>query len=317
MKIVLKSGTHAGQSMEEVIALAKGLIEPGDLTYGGVIPPQQASKIIDMVFDDPFLSQITTENMDRLQKSVDVLGAEGRQLVRINEGAEPVDDDLASAYESGDQFNALPVQLFPSIKLSWLRANQHNPKLLQMLEQVFVKVMRRDFVDLGFNGIADTGAGATRAEKFLNLNKGWVQLAKDAANSPKIDIDAATDTWTATLAAIRVAANDDYRSESVFVMSTADADNYALELGAHVTGTLLTAESPLRRFQGTKIVAHDKMPAGHVLFTPLYNLAFGLHNRIERTRQFHARKRVMEYTFDQATDYQIAVKQACVLGKPA
>ena len=100
-------------------------------------------------------------------------------------------------------------------------------------------------------------------------------------------------------------------------MNTADADNYAYEINGHVTGRPLQADDPLRRFDGIQIEAHDKMPRGHVLFTPLYNLAFGVHQRIERTREFVARKRALEFTFDQAFDYQIAVKQACVLGKPA
>ena len=108
-----------------------------------------------------------------------------------------------------------------------------------------------------------------------------------------------------------------YRGDSVFVMNTADADDYARELNAHVTGTPLTADSPLRRFEGRPIEAHEKMPRGHVLFTPLDNMVFGMHEQIERTRWFNARKRVLEYTFDQATDYQLANKAACALAEPA
>ena len=225
---IAKSGSYQGQEMDEMIALAKSLIEPVDLSYGGVVPPQQASKIIDTVFEDPFLSKITAQPMVKLQMNVDVLGAEGEQLVRVAEGVDPSDDDLASAFEAGDQFNALPAQLFATIGLSWLRANQSNPNFLKKLEGIFVKVMRRDFVNLGFNGIKDDASGATRKAKFFNLNKGWVQLAKEAANTTKLDIDAASDTWLETLKAIKGAANDDYRSESVFVMNTADADNLCL-----------------------------------------------------------------------------------------
>ncbi len=314
---ITKSGPLEGAQMHELFALAKGLIEPGELSYGGTVPPQQASKIIDMVFEDPFLSKITTQRMMKLQMNVEVLGAEGRQMVRVAEGVDPSDSDLASAFEAGDQFNALPAQLFYSLGLTWLRAHQTDPKLLKKLEGIFIKVMQRDFVDLGFNGLKDDASGDTREERFFNLNKGWIQLAKEAEKTPKLDIDPITDTWLETLKGIKAAANGDYRSESQFVMNTADADAYAYEINGHVTGRPLAADDPLRRFDGIQIHGHDKMPRGHVLFTPMYNLAFGLHDRIERTREFVARKRALEFTFDQAFDYQIAVKQACVLGKPA
>ena len=187
MIIVIKSeGPDKGKKMDDLVALAKRYIEPGDLSNGGELRAQEASRLIDAVFDDPFLQKISTDKMRRLEKDVDLLGAERRQLVRIPEGQEPSEDDLASAYEDGDKLRALAVQLFPSIKLGWLRQHKDNPKLLQKVEQIFVKVMRRDFVDLGFNGVKDDASGATRAEKFVSLNKGWIQLAKDADKTPKL-----------------------------------------------------------------------------------------------------------------------------------
>lgn len=104
-----------------------------------------------------------------------------------------------------------------------------------------------------------------------------------------------------------------WRENSAFVMNLADADDYAAELGAHVTGTPLTA---LRRYNGLPIEANPRMPRGKVLFTPLMNLAHGVHTSVEQDKEYHKRKRVLEYTFDMAVDYEIAVKQACVLGKP-
>jgi hypothetical protein len=305
-----------GQKIDDVVALAKGLIGPTDLAHGGALTPQRADKLISMIFGDNFLTKIQTVKMVRLERSVDAIDVASRQLVRVPQGLEPQDDQTTDASEHGAVLRALAVQLFPTLKLDFLRANKDNPKLLSALEKAFVTRLQGDLVDLGFNGINDDGGGANQAEKFLRLNKGWLQIALEAAGSPKVDIDPATDGWKATLAAIMDAGDERWRENSAFVMNLADADDYARELGAHVTGTPLTADSPLRRFEGRPIEAHPRMPRGKVMFTPLMNLAHGVHSDIHQDKEYHKRKRVLEYTFDMSVDYEIAVKEACVLGKP-
>ena len=90
---------------------------------------------------------------------------------------------------------------------------------------------------------------------------------------------------------------------------------YARELNAPITGTAMNADSPLRRFEGKAIEAHPDMPRGSVAFTPLKNLVYGISTDMRRDRSYHSRKRVLEYTFDIANDYEVAVKQAAVLGE--
>lgn len=310
--IVLK-----GQKIDDVVALAKSLIGPNDLANGGTLTPQRADKLITMIKADTFLAKINTVKMARLERNVDAIDVASRQLVRVAQGEEPGADQTASAGEHGAILRALTVQLFPTLTLDFLRENKDNPKLLQAVEKAFVTRLQNDLVDLGFNGTHDDSGGATQAEKFLRLNKGWVQIALDHDDAVKIDIDPATDTWKATLASIMNAGDERWRENSAFIMNLADADAYAEELGAHVTGTALTAESPLRRYNGLPIEANPRMPRGKVMFTPLMNLAHGIHSTIQQDKEYHKRKRVLEYTFDMAVDYEIAVKQACVLGKPA
>ncbi|MCT4608653.1 MAG: P2 family phage major capsid protein [Pelagimonas sp.] len=310
--IVLKSG----QRMDDVVALSKGLIGPNDLANGGEMSPQQAAKLISLVAADTFLSKIDTVMMVRLERDVDAIDIGRRQLVRVPQGTEPSADQTANASEHGGVLRALPVQLFPTLKLDFLRANADNPKLVQALEKGFAIRLANDLVDLGFNGQNDTAEGATRDEKFLNLNKGWIKLAQESAHTKKLDIDPATDTWQATLGAIMDQSDDRWRETSTFVMNTADADAYARELGGHVTGTPLTADSPLRRYQGRPIEAHAMCPRGHVMFTPIKNLAHGIHKEVHRDKEYHKRRRCLEYTFDMAVDYEIGVKEALVLGQP-
>lgn len=310
--ITLQNGTQ----IDDVVALAKALIGPNDLANGGQLSPQRAAKLIMMIFKDTFLTKINTVRMDRLERNVDAIDVASRQLVRVPQGTEPEAGQTANASEHGAVLRALAVQLFPSLTLDFLRANKDNSNLLKELETAFVTRLQNDLVDLGFNGINDTGAGATQEEKFLNLNKGWVQIAREDDDAPKLAIDPATDTWQATLGEVMDKGDTRWRETSAFVMNLADADAYARELGGHVTGTPLTAESPLRRYQGRPIEAHPRMPQGHVMFTPLKNLVHGVHTDIHQDREYHKRRRVLEYTFDMAVDYEIAVKEACVLAQP-
>ena len=306
----------SGEVIDDLVALAKSLIGPNDLANGGQLSPQRAAKLITMIFADAFLGKITTVRMDRLERNIDAIDVASRQLVRVPQGAEPSADQTPNAGEHGSVLRALAVQLFPTLTLDFLRANKDNPQLLKEVETAFGTLLTNDLVDLGFNGIGDGGAGANQEEKFLNLNKGWLQIAREADDAPKIEIDPEVDNWQASLGAIMDQGDERWRQTSAFVMNLADADAYARELGGHVTGTPLTADSPLRRYQGRPIEAHPRMPRGRVMFTPLKNLVFGVHTDIHQEREYHKRKRVLEYTFDKAVDYEIAVKQALVLAEP-
>lgn len=313
--ITIKSGIAEGQTMHDFVALAKGLIGPNDLTNGGQLRAQEADKLISMLFADPFLKKITTIRMARLTRDVDVMDILHRQLRRVPEGQEPSAEELTAAGEFGCKLTALDAQLFASLKLSFLRENASNPMLQQEVEAGFNTRLTNDIVDLGFNGIADDAAGANPDEKFLRLNKGWVQVAREAENTPKVGIDPATNGWKASLQAIVDAADTRVRETSTLIMNSADADEYSDEINVHVTGAETTSGAPARRFKGKQIEAHPLMPSGKVLFTPMANLVHGLHTTIQRDRAYHARRRAIEYTFDMAFDFEIAVKQFAVLGE--
>ena len=123
MIITLKSG----QKMLDVVALAKGLIEPEDLRNGGGLKPQMAAKLITMLFADDFLKKITTIRMSRLTREVDVMDIMRRQLVRVPQGQEPADGDLTGASEFGCKLTALDAQLFAFADLGFPARKQGQP----------------------------------------------------------------------------------------------------------------------------------------------------------------------------------------------
>jgi hypothetical protein len=311
VKIKLKSG----EEMDDIVALAKGLIAPTDLAVGGVINPKAATRLIQMVFKTDFLVKVTTEMMTTLSQEVSALDMARRQMVRVPQGTDPDEGQFASAGNYGCVLTALPVQLFPSVTLDTLRNHRDNPELLSMLEESYTLAIARDLVDLGFNGVSDDNTGANREAKFIRLNKGWLKIAKDAATTKKVNIDPATDGWKLTLTKVVSAADERALRDSVLIMNAADADDYFRQIAGPVTGSALIADSPIRRFEGRPIEAVGDMPRGQVMFTPLKNLVHGIHTEVKRDKSYHARKRALEFTFDMAVDYEIAVKEYCVVAE--
>ncbi|WP_170210756.1 phage major capsid protein [Tepidiphilus succinatimandens] len=296
--------------MHELVKLAKGVIQPGDLTPGGTLRPEASERLISLVFDDPFLTKITTRRMGKLSADVMAFDVASRQLVRVPEGTEPSAAQIANGSGVGCTLRALPVQLFPTLSLSFLRDNANNPQLVSDVEASFARKFALEYLDLGFNGTNDDNSAG-----FLTLNKGWVQIASEAtSDTVKVNIDPGANGWRASLKQLLDALPAQYRAQAAFIMNTGDADTYAMELGTHVTGSALVAESPLRRFLGVPIIDNPYMPAGKVLLTPPTNLVFGLHTEMVQTRRFNERARAVEWTFDTACDYEIVVKQACVYG---
>ena len=294
----------------QYIALAKGLIQPGDLRVGGVLQPQAASALINMVFADAFLSRVSTEYMVRLKKDVLPLDIAPRQLKRVAQGSEPQPGDKAKVDEHGAVLTALDAQLFADISLDTLRDNQDNPQVLALINTMIANRISADMVDLGFNGVEDTYAGGD----FINLNKGWVQIATDSAATHKETFDIVTEAdWIDALAKIRKAQDDDYKPTSVIIMNSSDADEYRLAIGKHVTGAAVLADREEFGFLAQPVVPSQYMPSGTVMYTPIKNLVVGMHTRIERSAEYHARRRALEITVDTAFDFEIQVKRALVI----
>lgn len=295
--------------MHDLIKIAKGIIQPGDLNPGGTLRPEASERLISLIFGDPFMRQVTTRRMRRMSADVQVWGVETRKLVRVPEGQTPSTAQIVGGSQAGCTLTALPVQLFPTLSLSFLRDNADNPQLVSDVEASFAQQFANEYLDLAFNGTLDDNSGG-----FTTLNKGWVQIASEHAATPKVNIDPATNGWRASLKSMLDALPAQYRPTAAFIMNTGDADDYAYELGATVTGMPQVAESPLRRFMGIPIITTAYMPAGNALLTPSKNLIFGMHSEMVQTRRFNERARAIEWTFDTACDYEIAIKDACVYG---
>jgi hypothetical protein len=119
---------------------------------------------------------------------------------------------------------------------------------------------------------------------------------------------------TTRLQKVVAAINADVKGpQTAILMSYADWEAYVLEVAttAYEASILLTANA--KTFMGYPIELSKYMPAGKYFATPLNNLCFGISTQIYRAREFNARKRCLEYTFDLGCDYEIIVKKWATL----
>ncbi len=294
-----------------LVQLAKNYIQPQDLRISGELRPQAATRIISMITEDKFLKQITVEQMRRTKKDVSVFDILPRQLKRLAAGTEPTEGQTPSVDEYGCVLHALPVQLFPSITLDTLRDNAENPNLLNMIRGSFNTVFQNDLSDLGMNGVGDDGSD------FVNLNTGWIKIATDSTHTQKVTIAPETNGWIDTFATMRKNSDNRFRAISTFIVSPDNADAYNIELGKMITGSPLIADTDGHNFLRQKVISCRYMPDTVVMYTPIKNLVMGISTLIRRDSAYHARKRVLEFTYDMAVDFEIAIKKACVLGTTA
>ena len=300
----------------DLIRFAKGEIDAGALASGGTLKPQQANRILSLVEKEPFLRDITRRRMQRLKADGYVIDIAQRSLRSVPEGQEPAEDDKTGITSFPYQLFAQPAELFADVTRSYIQDNLDNPQFLTELEAAFAKRIGDELVDLGFNG--DTATPDTHEHyKFLKLNDGWLKIASASTLTNKLTIDPETDGWVDTLANIVAKQDTRFVAGSSFVMNAVDAVRYDVEVGKHVTGRAAITDSKANGLVGFDIKRSAHVPQNTVMFTPPKNLIYGVNKDVTRHKAWHARKRVIEYTWELLVDFEIAAKQAVVLATPA
>jgi hypothetical protein len=286
----------------------KGNIAPAAMSVGGALRPEAASRLIDLIVDQSgFLRGVTIERMQKLKKDINVMDILNRILVRVPEGTEPSDNQKSGVQQKGKTLDALNMQMFQTILFSTIEDNKGNPAYEDTLVQMFARKFANEAEDLAMNGTAETGAD------FLTLNKGYIQLAKDATTSIKVDLSGGELT---ELSLIIAAQQERFKGRSVFVMGRKKYDTLIDYMGQHAAGLMYLIQGNVPTYKGYNLVISPYMPDGYVLFTPLDNFIYGICTDIRRFREVRGTKRCIDYTFDIAVDFAYAVDEAVVIGIP-
>ncbi len=288
----------------DVIKFAKGLITPESLTITGSLTPKQSKGFYSaIVNNNEFLKKVTTKQMNSLELFVDAYDVAEGILVRVPEGSEPTNSQKRTYSNIGCTLRALKAQLFADVTRSTIENNADNPNFEKELFNGFSIRFGNELVKLGFEGVDETG------DSFENLNKGWIQVAKDSSDVKK-DTYASTDKMVDRLSGLIENLDKDAKGPSTSIlMSWSDWEKYMLELADTTKTAALFTDAKTKSFMGYPIEVNKYMPNGVYMATPLKNLVFGMLTKIYRERTWNARKRAIEYTFDVGNDYEIIIKK--------
>ena len=290
-----------------------GEFRPEHINVGNTLRPEESDRYIDLlVKSNDFLKLITVEKCSRLIKDVNVWEFIQEVLQRVPEGDNP--PKFTSFKNVGKQLHLAEATLFTFLGLSFFEDNQKNPKLESLIEGRLAVTYARDLVRMGFVGQKDDNSAG-----FRTLNKGWIELAKTATDSKKVNITDYEDAdgvvdWSALLSGVIRELPEIYKGDSAaLIMNRADHEEYAEQIGNRVAAhPVLFSGQPLTPL-GYKIVLVDHMPRKHVLFTPLLNLVFGHGREVQRFRELSGVRRCVNYTVTSYFDYEVAVDEAAVL----
>lgn len=296
--------------------LLKTDVTPETASVGGALRPEAANSFIDAVVDQSgLLKQVTLHRMNRLTSDISVLDIASRVLKRVAEGTEPSAGDKPGVSNLGKTLLALPMQLFQSIPFSTLSDNANVAGFEEQLAAMFARKFANELEDLALNGTDDDYTGSA----FLELNKGWIALAKAAAgsgddNTRAYDVNTLSDDYTGKLKALMDQQDARFDAQSILIMGPTDYRGLVEDFAAEPGGIGFAVSGNVPTFMGKPLVISPYMPAGTVLYTPLSNLVWGICRDIERYREVKGTKRCVDYTFNIACDFAIAIHRACVVG---
>lgn len=290
------------ENKSTLVSLIKGNLSPQDFEVSGNLTPINANIMIDTIKKNNFLSKVQTVKMSKLETEVDAHDIAEGILVRVAEGEDPTNEQLASIKNIGCKLKALPVQLFANVTKSAVENNAFNKNFDQDTFNKFMRRFSNELVYLGFAGTAATGTS------FVTLNNGWLDIIKNNADTNKATY-AENATISERLTALVREIHEDVIGESAIIINPKDYQEYLLEIAKDTATASILLNATAKSFLGYPIEVQNKIPQGTYLATPLKNLVFGMCIDIFRAREWNNRKRVIEYTFDVACDYEVVVKK--------
>lgn len=285
-----------------LLEIAKsGAITPESMYAGGQLRADAARKFINsVVAQNEFLKKITTHQSAKLKSQIDIWGLGEGKLVRVAGGTVPNDSQRARITPTVVSFDNLSVQLHTKILRSTLEDNKDNPNFEKETFETFSRGFGNDLLNLGINGVGDSGTN------FANLNKGWLQIAKDSNEVSKSEFEDATpicDRLTSLIKGAKNIAND-----AVVLISKHDYTALQVELSAKNGGLSILLDGNARNILGVPLEVVPYMPNDIYMLTPLKNLFMSMTHTVVRDRWFDNDEAALKYRFEVFNDYEIVLK---------
>ena len=300
-----------GQMREQLVK--SGTIDLNKIGIEGKVPESAARELLDlMVEDNAILKMVNIQRSDEARIPMDNFDIEDFVLQNIPEGVEP--ENFTLGQNKGKYIECKPVYAFMRVVYSTIRSAKGNAAV-KKFDAKLAKKFGNNLVRVGFQGTNHQDVANTPE----NINKGWIQILKDSADSHKINANSyktggKTD-WIEYLAAVVAAMPDGYKSEECCIfMNPADYEEYVKQIGRKDGNAAYLINSGVNKFLGYPIVQARYLAAGSVLFTNPMNLLGGLHNDIERQIENKPLARVINFCFGLDCGYEVGIEDAAVIG---
>lgn len=311
---------------------------------GGQLTTQQAKEFIDLtVAQSALLQKIQTVQMVSSTYQLNMIDIASRVMRSAAEGVAPtnVQGVTITPRTLTQKESILPYD----ITFSFLEENIEQADAESKINAMFAKAFANDLLDLAINGdealdetITDTtpadGADDTTGlsqndHTFLRQNDGWLKLARNDASVNDVTLSSSITSWKTEFKKILAAMPNKWKTnpaDLVFLVSPDVDTEYRDELAARQTalGDEYQIKNKRAEYQGVIVepvpfmpgTGTSHYPAGPiVLLTKYKNLAIGVGRDLRFGRQVQERKRVVEYTITNKTDFNYVAGEMIVLAQ--
>lgn len=281
-----------------------GSISPTDVVLGGELTPAQGRTFVNAIIkSDALLSKVTTDVTGKLKKVRSGLDIAKGMLTRHVSGTKAPEANLKKLGLVGctlDMTNG--VELNAKINDDTLEDNKHNTSFEKEQFSAFNVAFSNDLLHLGIVGTDDnTAIDAT----FIELAKGWIQIAKESGTVNKAA--SSNDGILMRLKHLVKNAHDDVKGNAVILMSSSDYMDYQFEIAEKYKdlATLLSADK--RSFMQMPIETRPDIANGEYVLTPLKNMIFGISSKVKRNRWYDNDESALKYKFVVYPDYEFDI----------
>jgi hypothetical protein len=280
---IIKSASGAIFRPELIKMLTKGVIEPGFVSPGGELTPDQSQAILSLVVDRAgFLNKVQRVNMNSTKQDVTVWDISGRKFSRQKSGYFPSSaDHAATVMNKSIRLEAEKVNLDIILPIEATRAHKGNWAAMEAdLLSNFGTHAGNETLDLAFNGVG--GGNPTEEATWEELLEGWLSKASDLVPGDRqisyADITATVpkDTWDAAFA--EVAALRRYFSGAELVISGEDWELHEQDLITRTDATPFLINGAPMTYRKRPVNDIDYLAPKRGLYSNLKNLVLGFVN---------------------------------------
>ncbi|MBE6845041.1 MAG: hypothetical protein E7508_04910 [Ruminococcus sp.] len=298
--------------------ISKAAIDTSALGNGGKMSAQQADKFLTYMQDySSILSKVNFIKITKTTRDLDSLEVSRRALRRQAENAD--NPATGTANQLRRTLNAVGVVMPYDVSFQYLKENIEGKNANDTLAKLFAQQFANDTVELAFIG------DESSSDDFININNGWIKIARDDSDTHKFDTVGSTDYLNVVFPGLLASMPTKYyslytqedKSKIKILCSPGVNRAYKRQLQERNTalGDAIITGGKNINYDGFEIVPVAFIPDEVQIVTPYENLAYGIFGpSLEVYHDVVPRKTRHEYTLLADFDMEIVNPDALVIG---